>query len=428
MPPAIGRLPIPVCLVVALLAGAAAALAPQQGSWWRRAGESQAGAYWIKTDLEPDLARDLAAHLNLMCAEYGKRLAGLPPRAPTPMNVLLFDRQQDYLATLQQQFNVDATGTGGMFFATPSGSALAAWVEGLPRRRIEHVLQHEGFHQFAWSRFGDDLPAWVNEGLAEFFGESVVVDGVLVLGQGNPRVIDAVREAIAQERSIPFHRLLTMTSEQWSESVQRGDAALAYRQSWSMVHFLVYADAGRYAGRFEAYLKLINSGLPSEHAFTRAFETDDFDAFERRWKEYALGARPSAFGAALERIEFLARGTAELSRRGESPESLAALIDALRAAGFAAEVTSHASAVRLSVDEARLAEIPLDALCEKQPVFVVERARRRGGLSEHHKRLETAFPTPPSIRTENLRPRNLAVRWYRDRQTQEYRYEIEVAP
>ena len=42
-----------------------------------------------------------------------------------------------------------------------------------------HVAQHEGFHQFAWSRFAEDLPVWVNEGMAEFFGESVIVGDTL---------------------------------------------------------------------------------------------------------------------------------------------------------------------------------------------------------------------------------------------------------
>ncbi len=421
------RLLTPVTVAVAAVALGSSAPAPtQQNSWWFDAPETRAGAYWIKTDLEAGPARELAAHLNLMFAEYGKRLAGLPPRAPAPLNVLLFQRQQDYLATLGQQFGVDASGTGGMFFVTPAGSALAAWVEGLSRRRIEHVLQHEGFHQFAWSRFGADLPMWVNEGLAEFFGESVVVDRTLILGQTNPRVIDAVREAIEQEKSIPFRRMLSMTPEQWSESLQRGSAAVAYRQAWSMVHFLVYGDGGRYTARFEAYLKLINSGLPSEHAFTRAFETEDFEAFERRWKEHALAARPSAFGTAAERIEFLARGAAELSRRGQSPGSMPELIDALRGAGFSTELQSHASVVQLSVGDAALFEIPMDGLCEKQPSFLIEKAKKRGGFSPKQRQLEEARPTPPSIRTECLRPHNLAVRWFRDRDSGDYRYEIDV--
>ena len=71
-------------------------------------------------------------------------------------------------------------------------------------------------------------------------------------------------------------------------------------------------------------------------------------------------------------------------------------------------------------------EIPMDDLCAKQPAFLVEKAKKRGGFSPKQKELEEALPTPPSIRTESLRPRNLLVRWFRDRESGEYRYEIDV--
>ncbi|NIM64053.1 MAG: hypothetical protein GTO30_21105, partial [Acidobacteria bacterium] len=60
----------------------------------------------------------------------------------------------------------------------------------------------------------------------------------------------------------------------------------------------------------------------SEDAFVRAFETDDIEAFEKSWKQYALNTRPDGFLTALQRIEFLAEGALELSREGVTSETL----------------------------------------------------------------------------------------------------------
>ena len=411
---------------VLVLAGAAGAGPRELGlPWWQRAAERKVGFYWIKTDLEAETANELARHLNLMHIEYSKRLASLPPRVPAPLNVLIFAHRDDYLETLRRRFDIDATGTGGIFFVTPAASGLAFWTESLPRRRVLHVLQHEGFHQFAYSRFGGDLPVWVNEGLAEFFGESVMVGRTLIIGQTNPRVIGRVRQAIELDTYLPFRRMLSMSPQQWSSALGGETAALQYHQAWSMVHFLVYGDNGRYVERFEAYLRLLNAGFPSEHAFIRAFETDEIHAFERRWRQYAQAARPSAFITSLERIEFLAEGALELSRRGVAPQSIEELRDALVAIDFVFPLKKHEVSVELRADDEAMYRIPQDDLADEQPIFVVIKTRR-GQLTRRQRKLEETAPTPLTIATEDLRPKAISIRWMRDRTSGELSYELVV--
>ena len=387
--------------------------------------ERKLGQYFIKSDLPATEVNTLARHLNLMHGEYSHRLASLPPRVAQPMNVLIFKRQREYLDVLRTRFGVNALGTGGMFFSNPSGQSLAIWTENLSQRRIHHVLQHEGFHQFAWSRFGSDLPMWVNEGLAEFFGESVLVNGKLVLGQTNPRVIKSVINAIELGEYIPFRRMLMMQSSQWKDALRTGNASTQYNQAWSMVHFLVYGNQGRYTKRFEAYLRLINNGHQSENAFVRAFETNDIDAFERAWKKYALEAKPSAFVTALERIEFLAAGALELSHQGRAPQTLEALRESLVEIDFRYEIQTHGIGVELDAHNDELFSIPMDNLSEERPIFTLSKSRPRRS-SPRDRQWEEQNPMPAIIETENLRPKSLAVYWYRDRKTGALRYEIEV--
>jgi hypothetical protein len=249
-----------------------------------------------------------------MYDEYARRLVqggGLRRRAPDKPNVCMFARQADYLETMRTRFGINAQGSGGMFFVSPRGSGLAFWVENLPSQRVAHVIQHEGFHQFASAFFGNDLPPWLNEGLAEFFGEAVVEGKDVVIGQASPQVVSQVRAAVDKGKSIPFLDLLQMDDARWGANVRAGHAALQYMQSWSMVQFLVYGDGGKYQPNFQALLKLVNGGAKPYDAMRRAFQFSsdaDVGVFESKWKEFARAAKPGAYIAARGRLEVLAEG------------------------------------------------------------------------------------------------------------------------
>lgn len=395
--------------------------------WWDRAEEQHIGHYWIKTDIESDLANKLARHLNLMYEEYARRLASLPSRTPERLNVMIFDRERDYQFVLRTKFGVDGTGTGGIFFANPSGTALAFWIQELPMRRIEHVLQHEGFHQFAFSRFGGDLPPWVNEGLAEFFGEAILVNSKLIIGQTTPRVIDRLKNAIETEKYIPFRTMLSVDGRQWGALVREGNASLQYNQAWSMVHFLVYGDGEKYVGAFEQYLKLINAGYKSEDSFIRAFGSADIEGFERQWKKFTQQSKPSSFVTAMERMEFLTAGALHLRENEIIPESLDALKAALKEAKFTYTTSTHGVETVLNAEDDSLYLIPLDDLSEKDnpPMFVVSKMDTRR-MSMRERKAEQENPSPSLIGTKNLEPNNLIARWNRDKDTGEFTVEIDV--
>ena len=414
-----------LCVSVVCLSGAQSPPRQAQLSWWDRSPEKKVGYYWVKTDLPAPQANALARHLNLMYEEYSRRLASLPLRGQEKLNVLIFHDPQDYQLTLRARFGVNAQGTGGMFFVTPAGAALAFWTKDLPQRRIEHVVQHEGFHQFAFSRFGDDLPMWVNEGLAEFFGESVMVEDKLILGQTTPRILDAIKNGIEKNQHVPFRSMLSMSPQKWNAAVNNGDAAMNYHQAWSMVHFLVYGDGGKYTSAFETYLRHLNNGLASEEAFTRTFGPD-IELFETAWKRYAMAAKPSAFVTALERLEFLAEGLMELGRLKRTPQSMDELKTMLREINFTHTTRAHGREETLSAADDAMFTIPMDDVCPEQPIFELTKPRPKTSPTRRERMLEEQNPTPPQIVTQHLRPKGLALRWLRDEDDNTLRYDVVV--
>ncbi|MDA1008349.1 MAG: DUF1570 domain-containing protein [Planctomycetota bacterium] len=401
-----------------------------RASWWDRTspdarGPSTSRHYRIRSDLPAEVTQRYAAHMDTMYDEYMRRLDSLRLRTPPALDVMMFATRQDYLDTLRTQFGIDGSGSGGMFFVCPRGAALAFFAEGVPDQRVLHVMQHEGFHQAAHAYFGSDLPPWLNEGLAEFFGEAILLDKSVILGQSRPQVVTAVGEAAKSGNHIPFLDLLAMTHDSWNQNVASGKAELQYNQSWSMVHFLVYGDDARYQKHFERLLHLLNGGALPLNAFEQAFgltNAADVRIFEEAWARFALSMQPSPFATALERGEFLAEGIRFLHAKDIRPATLADLKSALQSDKFTYEVGSHGYKRVLSADDDTLFELPgiVADPNEKKPLKKKKMAEGFNlvpvdlkKLSKKQRALEEAAPSPPAIVTVGLKPSEFKIVWER---------------
>lgn len=384
---------------------------PKEEPIWAPAPEVRSRHYRIQSDLGDEATRLYAEHLDAMHDGYAKRFASLAQRVPEAPLVMMFASERDYIDVMRIRHGIDATGSGGMFFVAPTGAGLAFFTESLPRSRVLHVIQHEGFHQYAHSRFLNSLPPWLGEGLAEYFGQAILIDGRLVVGQSSPAAVEGVRQAIEAGKSIPMHRMLTMSADAWSENVRSGDAGVQYLQAWSMVQFLSWADGGRYQAAFERYIGMIHGGIPSERAFVESFRTSDLDGFERAWRAWAVEQKPSSFGTAATRLTFLAEGMKALSSEGIAVEGFDDLISKLRERDFTTEVSIHGRTERMRADETIL-EIPRDSLAAAQPSFEIL-PPRKPPATRTAKAREESNPMPPEVSTRGLQPRELVLRWKR---------------
>jgi len=356
--------------------------------------------YEVTTDLDRDLARDITDHMDLVFDEYARRLAAFRVRNAKRVRMHLYREYEDYLDFIAAQ-GMSGRNTGGMFLWSGGNAYLLTYVEGQSERGRERVLQHEGFHQFAHLRIGSDLPPWANEGLADYFGVSILVGRRLRTGLVPAGRLEAIQDAVARDDHIPFAELLSLTTDAWAMRVVGGDprSGLMYLQSWSMVHFLVNADRGRYARMFERYLELISQGRESMGAFREAFGTDDLHSFEKAWARYVEDLEPDALSTATERLEFLGAGLAMLHEQGVAPDSIEALRDALRERGFEVHIGAHGIRRTLSADQDDLFEPP---------------APERRGRAEPALALTPPDPgMPPGIEVTGLRTR-VSLVWSRE--------------
>ena len=200
--------------------------------------------------------------------EAVSRLSGIwQRRFVPPVTVFVFKDVESYepYKPLYQGKPTDVSG----YLQSSNDSAYITLTTDYRRQDPEAVIFHEYVH-FLTSGSKRSLPAWLNEGLAEYFGTFVLVgDGrQIVIGQPIPAHQRKLREAAW----LPMQTLLTVSND--SPIYQEADKkSVLYAQSWALVHWMMTGDADRQS-RFREFLAAITDGLSAEACFRQFFHTD----------------------------------------------------------------------------------------------------------------------------------------------------------
>jgi len=356
--------------------------------------------YLIHSNLSKKEARVFGKHMDRIFNAYKKRFQnlGLSVKNNAAMPLFLLRTQEQY-ATFMSQYQINAVNTGGMFFVRHEIQGLATFTQGRPATETFDILQHEGFHQFAFKYLGANLPIWVNEGLAQYFEDGIFVKGDLKLDLANARRIASIKTAIAEGRDIDFEQMLSMTDEQWSNTLAASpeQANLLYDQAWSMVFFLATAERGRYVEPFKRYLQAMASGTDSMQAFYESFRLTRVEPFHKAWQQYAREAQPDTVNIVLERLNFLGHALRYMKERNMAmPLSTAHLRSQLQKLQYRTLRTTHGITTETSSQDESLYRYP------------------SGRAKRFFKILPPAGDDlPPGITAPGLKPRPTVI-WSRD--------------
>jgi hypothetical protein len=224
--------------------------------------------YILHTDVSPRHTLEAIARLSAMAEEYHNRTKGFSGTIRRRLPVYLFASADGYRAA------GGPPKTAGLY----TGQRLMARASG---PRTWHILQHEGFHQFAHRAIGGRLPIWINEGLAEYFGHGLWTGDEFVTGLIPPGRLRRIHAHILAGRLVPFPEMLTMSHAEWNARMSMRN----YDQAWSMVHFLVHADDGKYRKAFSRHINDLSKGRPAHLSFARRFGRN-IDAFQKRYTQW----------------------------------------------------------------------------------------------------------------------------------------------
>lgn len=354
--------------------------------------------YHIYTNLTQAETVPFGRHMDAVYEAYGRRFAGFPARDNGPMPLYLFRSQHEYLDFLGG-LGIHADHSGGMFFVTHRLRGLATFVDRDDPGTTYRVLQHEGFHQFAWRHLGPNVPMWLNEGIAQYFEDAPLVNGRLVTGVADLNRLSRLRHAARAGRTLPLEKLFGLTEQQWSKALHTdaSQSSLLYAQSWSVVYFLIHGDNGKYRPAFINYLHRLSGGTPPDAAFRAAFGTTSTRPVELAWGAFVQHMEPPPLSAATAHMEFLATALRYYDDNGwDMPANLQTLQQQLRQVRFAVRKTDDG------------VETILDAADNTMYAF-----KRTGGDAAWFKLLEPSRnDLPPRITAPGLVPEPV-VTWSR---------------
>lgn len=146
------------------------------------------------------------------------------------------------------------------------------------------VVFHEYFH-FLVHGANLELPVWLDEGLASFWGEARLTRDHAEMGRPNyPRLAH-----LQTHIHMPLEDLLKVDRAS-PEYRERHRVSLFYAQSWALTHYLILGEkSGVRREQFTRYLQLVLAGKPGFEAAQEAF--GDLEALSRELQKYSRTLR-----------------------------------------------------------------------------------------------------------------------------------------
>ena len=237
----------------------------------------QSPYYVIHTDLSIEQSREAFARMTAMAEVYHSRTSDFAGKITKKLPFYLLSTKELYLAA------GGMPNTGGVF----TGDRLMAKAQ--EGRNFWPVVQHEGFHQFAHYVIRGKRPTWINEGLAEYFEGGLWTGDGFVTGNFWNQKLERLQDLIRQDKLMPFENMMSMSHAEWNHTLVTSaeTGGINYIQAWSMVHFLVHGDDGRYRGAFSNHIKDLSRGMDWKKSFSIRFG-NDIIGFQNRYLQWWL--------------------------------------------------------------------------------------------------------------------------------------------
>ena len=139
------------------------------------------------------------------------------------------------------------------------------------------IVFHEYVHLVLRLNF-ESLPAWLDEGLAEFWGNTIIEGDRVYEGRHVPYHLQTLRQRTPMSLAALFG--VAHGSPEYSEQDR---ATIFYAQSWALVHYLVLGSDER-QGQLNRFAALLQAGKPAAVAAKEAF--GDTEALDRELQAY----------------------------------------------------------------------------------------------------------------------------------------------
>jgi hypothetical protein len=145
------------------------------------------------------------------------------------------------------------------------------------------VLAHEGFHQFIGYELGQQIPIWLNEGMAQYFETSFNIGSRFYVGQISRSKLLYAQALIVNKQAPPLAQMV-----QWDRATFYANANVAYPMSWALVYYLLNSNNDRFEqSEFRRYLQDLKVGKDDIKSFQRRFGSNS-NHWQADFEDYIL--------------------------------------------------------------------------------------------------------------------------------------------
>jgi tetratricopeptide (TPR) repeat protein len=127
------------------------------------------------------------------------------------------------------------------------------------------TMYHEYYHSLTVPYF-PDLPVWLSEGLADFFGHSEINGNTAMMGMPDAGLIEVLRQNKAIPLDVLFH--VDTSSPYYNE---QNKTSVFYAESWALTHYLMVGDNQSHRQMLLDYAGALSSGATEDQAAAKAF-------------------------------------------------------------------------------------------------------------------------------------------------------------
>lgn len=202
--------------------------------------------------------------------------------SPIPTSILVFKDEETFRAYQPVNREEKFTGTANAGF---QGGEDVKYFS-LAAKSDQTKTFREIFHDYAHFLFDNEVgrtnaPAWLNEGLAEYYAAAQIEAGQnITLGAPNDEHLRLLR----QNKLIPPEAFFNFNY--YSLSLQsRETVRMFYAQAWALIHFLLHKNGGAENSQLNEFVGFLQNGKSSNVALREVFRID-LAAVEKGLSEY----------------------------------------------------------------------------------------------------------------------------------------------
>ncbi len=216
--------------------------------------------YEIHTTIRHEQVVDrLPIFMEAALAHYRSAIIDLPA-PPRPMPSFVFHDREDWETKTvevvpEQAGQLRGLGRGGY---STRGIAVLYYLDWSGRSRDTlAIAAHEGWHQYTQTTFRDQLPLWLEEGLATYmeghrWGRPETPPEFQP--QRNWERWSTLRSVLRRDRLISLRELVSRSPQEFLAE-GKGDLLTYYAQVWALTRFMLEHDGGRYREPLEQILR-----------------------------------------------------------------------------------------------------------------------------------------------------------------------------